>query len=334
MKAGNVVVFATSFLDDLSTEPPGSGEGVRLLGELADSSAGKVKVTYNCDRDPSRPLTPQELAGVRAVIADLETYPASLLERVGPKGGGDLELIARYGVGYDSVDLDAATKAGITVTNTPGANTVPTAEWAVATILDIAGRRVPHHQRASQGLSKAGPSRLDVSGRTLGIVGTGAIGRTVAELLGGFNMRVIAYDPYPQQEWAQANGVTYVDFHALCGEADFITLHAATKKQIVGPQEIELMKPTTALINCARGVLVDNRAVYDAVKEGRLFGYGLDEVWPHADLPLQGLNIAVSPHVGSDTDGGKAGMQQLSAEAVVEFFSGKTPRFALNSPEL
>mgnify|MGYP006304623803 FL=1 len=87
MKAGNVVVFATSFLDDLSTEPPGSGEGVRLLGELADSSAGKVKVTYNCDRDPSRLLTPQELAGVRAVIADLETYPASLLEQVGPKGG-------------------------------------------------------------------------------------------------------------------------------------------------------------------------------------------------------------------------------------------------------
>ncbi|MFP4303027.1 MAG: NAD(P)-dependent oxidoreductase [Spirochaetaceae bacterium] len=334
MNGGNIVVFATSFLDDLPTEPPGVGEGVRLLEELSDGSEGKVKVTYNCDRDPTEPLTPRELAGVRAVIADLEHYPASLLAEVGPKGGGSLELIARYGVGYDSVDLDAATKAGILVTNTPGANTVPTAEWAVATVLDIAGRRLPHHQRASQGVPKSGPSRLDVSGRTLGIVGTGAIGRTVAELLKGFNMHIIAYDPYPQEEWAEANGVTYVDFYALCGQADFITLHAATKKQLLGPQELSLMKPTTALINCARGVLVDERAAYEAVKEGRLFGYGLDEVWRHAELPLEGLNIAVSPHVGSDTDGGKAGMQQLSAEAVVDFFSGKTPRFALNSPEV
>lgn len=333
MKSGNILVLATSFLDDLATNPPEAGEGVRLLSELADDSGGSLRVEYNCDRDPSTPLSPQELAGVRAVIADLERYDASLLAEVGPAGGGELELIARYGVGYDSVDLDAATKAGIIVTNTPGANTLPTAEWAVATILDIAGRRLPHHQRASRGLVKSGPSRLDLSGRSLGIVGTGAIGRTVAELLKGFNMRVIAHDPFPQEEWADAMGVTYVDFHALCGEADVITLHASSKKQIIGTQELRLMKPTAALINCARGVLVDNRAAYEAVKEGRLFGYGLDEIWPLPQLPLEGLNIAVSPHVGSDSDGGKAGMQRLSAEAVVEFFSGRVPRFALNGPE-
>ena len=330
-RSGKVVVFATSFLDELMTSPADAGEGRRILDELVEQSAGGVQVEYRCERDRAQPMTAEELAGARAVIADLETYDAPLLSRVGRTAGGELELIVRYGVGYDAVDLDAATEAGVRVANTPGANTRPTAEWAVATILDIAGRRIPHHERASRGLPKAGPSRLDVSGRTLGIVGTGAIGTTVAELMSGFGMRVLACDPEPKGAWAAERGIAYVPLHSLLEEADFVTIHASANREIIGREQLSLMKPTSALINCARGVHVDSRAAYAAVKEGRLFGYGLDEVWPYPELPLEGLNITTTPHVGSDTDAGKAGMQRLSAEAVAAFFRGEEPPYLLNT---
>lgn len=330
MQKKRVVVFASSFLDELKTAPPETRKGEELLANLAEDRGRAVEVEFRCDRNPRTAPTVDELNGVTAVIADLEPYSRDLLESVGTGRGGKLELIVRYGVGLDSVDVDAATDAGIVVANTPGANSTPTAEWAVATLMDIAGRRVPHQERAAKGLAKTGPSRLDVSERTLGIVGTGAIGRTVAELLRGFDMSILAHDPYPNDQWADTIGASYVPLDELCAKSDFITLHAAASQPIIGERELALVRPTTVLINCARGILVDNRAAYQAVKSGRLFGYGLDEIWPEADLPLGGLNIAVSPHVGSDTDRGKARMQLLSAKAVAEYFSGAVPTNAVN----
>ena len=338
METQQVVVFATSFLDEPVAEVPHAGAGVKLLAALqaADGGVpgGAVRVEYRCERSPSQPLAPGELEAVTAVIADLERYPADLLRAVGVGAGGTLELIARYGVGYDAVDVEAATAAGVLVTNTPGANTVPTAEWAVATLLDVAGRRLPHHERAAAGLGKTGPPRLDVSGKTLGIVGSGAIGRAVARLLSGFGMRILAFDPYPDTEWAKASGARYVELPELLRGSDFATLHAATGERILGPAELALMRPNAVLVNCARGVLVDNRAAYTAVAEGHLWGYGLDEIWKEADLPLAGLNITVSPHVGSDSDAGKAGMQQMSAQAVVDYLGGMTPRHVINPEAL
>lgn len=334
MQTKRVVVFASSFLDELKTNPPEARKGEELLRGMSAAAGSEIQVEYRCDRDPRTRLSEAELRGVNAVIADLEHYPKDLLDIVGVGAGGSLELIARYGVGLDSVDVHAATAAGVLVANTPGANSRPTAEWAVATLMDIAGRRIPHHERAAKGRTKSGPSRLDISNRILGIVGTGAIGRTVAELLSGFEMPILAYDPYPNTEWARETGADYVSLEELCTRADFITLHAAATSPIIGEQELALMRPTTALINCARGILVDNRAAYHAVASGRLFGYGLDEVWPEQDLALDGLNIAVSPHVGSDTDRGKARMQLLSAQAVSEYLSGTTPTNAVNPESL
>ena len=327
---GHIVVHATTFLDPLPTHPPEAGEGRRLLDEIEHASGGSLRVVYRCNRLPAEPLTPSELEGAVAVIADLERWDAPLLSAVGKGAGGPLELIARYGVGYDSVDIAAATAAGVLVTNTPGANSRPTAEWAVATLLDVAGRRMPHHERASMGEAKTGPSRLDVSGRTLGVVGTGAIGRTVVELMAGFRMKVLAHDPFPNETWAREHGVTYVSLAEVCRSADFITLHAATRDRLIGEPELELMAPRTVLVNCARGVLVDGAAAWKAVAEGRLWGYGLDEVWDHPGLPLAGLNIVVSPHVGSDTDGGKALMQLLAARSVSDWYHGRRPASVLN----
>lgn len=323
-----IIVLATSFLDELRTHPDQEGTGARILEALAADIG--VHIDYRCERDPATPLTPGELEGAVAVIADLESYGAELLGQVGAGAGGSLRVIARYGIGYDSVDIEAATRNGVLVTNTPGANARPTAEWAVATLLDIAGRRIPHYNRARAGKPKQGPSRLDVSGKTLGVVGTGSIGKTVVELLSGFGMRVLATDPFPDHEWAANAGVTYVSLEELCAQAQFVTLHAAVKEQLIGSEELALMHPTTVLVNCARGRLVDEEAAYRAVKDGELWGYGLDETWTRPDLDLDGLNITVSPHVGSDTDSGKANMQAMTAQAVSDFLRGGRPRYPVN----
>ncbi len=319
-----VVVFATSFLDELVTHPREEGEGKKILDGLEKHPGLSVRVEYRCDRNTLEPVDPAELQGVQAVIADIEDYDATVLSHAGIKAGGSLELIARYGVGFNSIDLEAATGSGVAVTNCPGCNSVPTAEWAHSTILAVAGRRILQHGRASTGGGKGGPSRIDISGRTLGVVGTGAIGKAVVKLMSGYRMKLLACDPFPDLEWAGGTGAQYVTLAELCSQADIITLHAAAGKTIIGKKELALMKPTAVLVNCARGVLVDTRSAYAAVKEGRIFGYGLDEVWTDRDLSLEGLNIVVSPHVGSDTDCGKAMMQLMSARAVADFMNGKT----------
>jgi D-3-phosphoglycerate dehydrogenase len=240
-------------------------------------------------------------------------------------------------VGYDAVDMDAATEYGVMVSNCPGCNSRPTAEQTVAMILWVASRGMPHFSTASKGLGKEGPSRLDVTGKTVGIIGTGSIGKHVFDLLKGYNVRGIAYDLYPDAKWADQTGAKYLDsVNAVCEQADIITLHASSSDTLITEEQIALMRPTTVLINCARGHLVENKAVYHAVKDGRIWGYGLDEIWD-LDLPLEGLNIAVSPHVGSDTDMGKIGMQIMSAQAVIDYMQGIRPfsivnKEVLNSP--
>ncbi len=229
----------------------------------------------------------------------------------------------------------AATEFGVMVTNAPGCNALPTAEWTQATIMDIAGRRINHYYTASNGKPKEGPSRLDVSNKTLGIIGTGTIGKNVAKLMSGYNVKILAYDLYPDNNWAEANNATYVTLDELYTQSDIITIHAAASEQLIGERELSLMKETTVLVNCARGILTDSRAIYNAVKAGKIWGFGLDEIWLEEDLPLdENINIIVSSHVGSDTDSGKIGMQIMSTEAVVDFVNGKIPAFVVNKDVL
>jgi phosphoglycerate dehydrogenase-like enzyme len=329
-----ILVFATSYLDELITHPKEEGKGRRLLDDLAAGSGGKIAVEYRCDRDMRDPMTPEELVRTAALISDLELYAPELLEKVGAANGGPLKLLSRYGVGYDAVDLEAATRSGVMVTNCPGCNSLPTAELTVMTILDVAGRRIPHYETASQGKSKVGPSRLDVTGKKLGIIGTGSIGKHVFELMKGYNISGVAYDPYPDTRWAAQVNMQYLDSpEKVCEQADIITLHAASNDTIITQKQIASMRPTTVLINCARRHLVDNEAVYHAVKQGKIWGYGMDEIWD-LNLSLEGLNIVVSPHVGSDTDMGKIGMQVMSAQAIVDYMQGIRPRYVVNKDVL
>lgn len=330
-----ILVLATSFLDELLSHPKDQGKAKQMLVELEEKFNNEIKVEYRCNRNPEEPLSVQELENVVAVIADLEIYNRELLSKAGKKAGGSLELIARYGIGYVSVDLEAATEFGVMVTNAPGCNALPTAEWTQATIMDVAGRRINQYSTASKGKPKEGPSRLDVSNKKLGIIGTGTIGKNVAKLMSGYNVEILAYDLYPDYDWAKANNAAYVTLDELYKQSDIITIHAAANKQIIGEKELALMKETTVLVNCARGILTDNRAIYQAVKAGKIWGYGLDEIWTEKDLPLdENFNIIVSSHVGSDTDSGKIGMQVMSAEAVVDFISGRIPKYVLNKDVL
>ncbi|MFP4267818.1 MAG: NAD(P)-dependent oxidoreductase, partial [Spirochaetaceae bacterium] len=324
-----IVVCATSFFDVLLTEPSKTGEAARRLQSAAEERGFSVE--YRCERNPLNPMSPEELESVTAVIADLEGYDRELLSRVGTAAGGSLELISRYGTGCSSIDLDAAREYGVTVTNTPGVNALPMAEWALGTMIDVAGRRIQHHERASTGKRKTGPSRIDLSGKKVGILGTGFSGKYLASLLSGFKADIYAYAPRPDKEWAEEQGVKYRELEELCEISDFISLHASASYEIIGRKEISRMKPTTVLVNCARNVLVDNRAVWEAVRDGRLWGYGLDEVWEHEDMPLEGLNIITTPHVGSDTDKGKLGMQMGSVQAVIDFIEGKIPKHCVTS---
>ncbi len=322
-----VLVLATSFLDSLVSHPAKEGQAKKMLDELAENSNGEIEIIYRCERNPEEPLRVEEFENITAVIADLEKYDRKLLSQVGVKAGGSLELIARYGIGYSSVDIKAATDYGVMVTNCPGCNALPTAEWTHSTILDVAGRRISLYRTASQGKPKEGPSRLDISGKTLGIIGTGLIGKLVLKLMKGYETKVIAYDLYPDKNWANENNVEYINMNELCQTADIITLHAAATETIITREQIDLMKQTTILVNCARGILVDYQAAYNAVKERKIWGYGVDEIWQDKSLPLEGLNIIVSSHVGSDTDKGKIGMQIMSTQAVVDFMKGKTPQY-------
>ncbi|MFH1903913.1 MAG: NAD(P)-dependent oxidoreductase [bacterium] len=329
-----VLVLATSFLDSLISHPAKEGQAKKMLDELSENSNGEIEIIYRCERNPEEPLKVEELKNITAVIADLEKYDRELLSQVGIKAGGSLELIARYGIGYSSVDVKAATDYRVIVTNCPGCNALPTAEWTHSTILDVAGRRISHYRTASQGKPKEGLSRLDISGKILGIIGTGLIGKLVLKLMNGYEMKVIAYDLYPDKNWATQNNVEYMELNKLCQTADIITLHAAANETIIRKEQIDLMKDTTILVNCARGILVDYKAAYNSVKAGKIWGYGVDEIWQDKSLSLEGLNIIVSPHVGSDTDKGKIGMQIMSTQAVIDFLEGKIPKHVINKEVL
>lgn len=331
--AQKIAVMATSFL-----EPPlGAGanssgaenDAVKLLQAFVTHHS-EYTLDWRCERDPRSPLNVEELSDVVAVIADLERYDHELLRAVRAGGnagpGGTLRLIARYGVGVDAIDLSAAKNNGVTVTNTPDAPRKPTAEWTVQMLLAVAGRQIQQHRRAIAGKPKETRSRLDVAGKVLGVIGTGRIGRRVVELMRGFEMEIIATCKAPDPAWAKTAGVTYVDMPELLERSDFITIHASGTEQIIGRAELAQVKPTAVLVNCARDVLVDPDAVLESLREDRLWGYGVDEIWDNRDaVPEDTVNLVTSPHVGSATDAGKRAMQIATAQAVIAFLSGKRP---------
>jgi glyoxylate reductase len=255
-----------------------------------------------------------------------------------------LKIVAQMAVGFDNIDIPEATKRGIYVTNTPEVLTDTTADFAWALLLAVARRVVEADKYVRSGQWKVGwhPMMLqgrDVHGATLGIVGAGRIGFAVAKRATGFNMKILFYDVIPRPEMEKL-GAKQVDIDTLLKESDFVSIHVPLMKEtyhLINEEKLKLMKKTAYLINNSRGPVVDEKALYQALKEGKIAGAALDvfeqEPTP-LDNPLLKLdNVVVAPHISSASYETRSKMAEMVAENLVAFFKGKKPPNLVN-PEV
>jgi glyoxylate reductase len=251
------------------------------------------------------------------------------MDEAGPR----LKVISNYAVGFDNVDVPAATSRGIPVGNTPGVLTDATADFAFALLMAVA-RRIPEAERyVHEGKWKTwGPLTLlgvDIRGATLGLVGFGRIGQAVARRALGFDMRVIFYTPGEKKAYPDLHA-TPVDFETLLRESDFISLHTPLTpdtRHMIDSEAFVKMKPNAVLINTARGLVVDPAALYEALKAKRIFGAGLDVTDPEPlpmDSPLLELdNIVIVPHIASASKTSREKMSEMAAENLIAGLKGE-----------
>jgi glyoxylate reductase len=308
-------------------------EGVSLLNEAAE-----VRVWPGPAAAPREALLASLRDGAAAVLA---VPPTDRLDAEAMDAAPHLKVISGFGVGYDYVDVPEATRRGILVCNTPGTLTETTADqtWA---LLMAAARNIAQSDRyvrsgAWQGYNPGLLLGADVHGATLGIVGLGAIGSAVARRAGGFGMRILYTGRSRKPEVEAATGAEFRTLGDLLRESDFVSINCALTPQtrgLIGKRELGLMKPTAALINTARGAIVDQRALAAALQHGQIAAAGLDvyEQEPIApdDPLLQCENATLVPHLGSATHATRARMARVAAENIIAALQGRRPPFLVN----
>jgi phosphoglycerate dehydrogenase-like enzyme len=276
----------------------------------------------------------QLLPGNQAVLASSEPYTSRVLD-----AAPGLRVIARVGVGYDAVDVPAATAHGVAVTITPGANQDAVAEHTFALILGVAKRVIKHHLGLKKGEWPRHPT-LPLRGRTLGIVGLGRIGKAVAVRGAAFGMPMLAYEPFPDHEFVSQYGIKLVSLDRLLADSDYVTLHvplSAESKYLIDKRTLALMKPTAYLINTARGGLVCEADLLEALRAGRIAGAGLDvfEIEPPGVNPLFDLdNVMITAHIAGVDLQSLEDMAVSAAEAVVAICKGQWPAEQVVNPEV
>lgn len=241
-----------------------------------------------------------------------------------------LKVIGRAGVGLDNIDLEAAKERGIKVVNSPGASSRSVAELAVGLMFAVARKIAFADRKMREGVwAKKQCMGIELEGKTIGVIGFGRIGYEVAKIANALGMKVLLYDPKPNEERAKEVGGKFVSLEELLRESDVVTLHVPlvdATYHLINEERLKLMKPTAILINAARGAVVDTEALVKALKEGWIAGAGLDvfeeEPLP-ADHPLTKLdNVVLTPHIGASTEEAqmRAGVQV--AEQIVEILKG------------
>jgi glyoxylate reductase len=255
-----------------------------------------------------------------------------------------LKVVSNFAVGYDNIDVEAATKRGVAVCNTPGVLTETTADFAFALLMAAARRVVEGADYVRAGKWQTwGPTLFlgrDLHGATLGIVGFGRIGKEMAKRARGFDMTVLAYDTYHDDAAAKELGVTYVELDELLERSDFVSLHSALTdetRHLIGQRELELMKPEAILVNAARGPVVDTDALTAALKNGQILAAALDVTDPEpipADHPLVKMDkCLIVPHIASASVATRNKMATLAVENCLAVLRGETPPFCVN-PEV
>jgi D-3-phosphoglycerate dehydrogenase len=272
--------------------------------------------------DMSQKMTEDKLIelldGVEAAIVGVVPMTAHVLENA-PR----LRVVSAHGVGVDHIDLEAATRLGVIIANCPGANDQAVADLTMGLMVSIA-RQIPQVDRDVRGGKWGRYGGSELWEKTLGLIGLGRIGRGVAKRASGFDMQVLAYDPYVDEKQAEAIGVRLTSLEEVIASADFVSLHAALTaetRNIIGKRELEQMKLSAFLINTARGGLVDEEALYTALVEGTLAGAALDAFTsePPVDSPLLELrNVVVTPHIGAHTKEAIDRVGVLAAQNVVQ----------------
>ena len=254
---------------------------------------------------------------------------------------GKLQVIGRAGIGVDNVDVPAASRRGVIVMNTPFGNAITTAEHAISLMMAVA-RQIPQANESTHA-GKWEKSRFmgtELTGKTLGVIGAGNIGSIVCDRALGLKMKVIAYDPYLSEERAQQMGVTKVELDELLARADFITLHVPLTdktRNIISAEAIARMKPGVRLVNCARGGLVDEAALAEALKSGHVAGAAFDVFAeePARNSPLFGLpNVVVTPHLGASTREAQENVAIQVAEQMSDYLLTGAVTNALNMPSV
>ncbi|CAN0010613.1 unnamed protein product, partial [Chrysoparadoxa australica] len=286
------------------------------------------------------PLSAQELAGFDALVLLGERMAAESFP-----DDGRLKLIARMGVGYDTVDVPACTAHDVALTITPPAVARPMAVATLNYLLALANNMMVKDRLTRQGpegwAARTDHHGVGLIGRTFAMVGLGNIGRETLKLIKPLDLRAIICDPALSAEDATALGVTLVDLETVFREGDFVSLHCPLTEQtrhLVNAERLALMKPTAYLINTARGPVVDQAALYDALVNARIAGAGLDVLDPEpsaADEPIASLdNVVLAPHALGWTDQMFAGMAQINAAAIRAVAAGETPDFVVNAEVL
>jgi D-3-phosphoglycerate dehydrogenase len=271
-----------------------SARNVRLVLDEYDERLRAAGVELVFPDTPQVTLTEAQLLemlpGCIAAVSMPDAYTARVIASATPT----LRLIARSGVGYDSIDLDAARMHGVWVTTTVGSNHDAVADYTLGLILDLARRITETVQSARGGAWQRFPG-FELRGKVLGIVGTGRVGREVATRAKGFGLEVVAYDPFPNHAWAESAGVTYLEVDELFAQARIVTLHApsmASTRHLVNAARLASMPEGGCLINTARGELVDEAALLAALDAGRMWGAALDVVADEPPTSAQATLIA------------------------------------------
>jgi glyoxylate reductase len=293
-------------------------KGIEIIRDFCD-----VDLWPN-ELPPARDELLQHVRGVDGLLSLLtDKIDGEVMDEAGPK----LKVISNLAVGFDNIDVNAATARKIPVGNTPDVLTDATADFAFALMMAVA-RRIPEAERyAHEGKWKTwGPMILlgvDLKGATLGLIGFGRIGQAMARRAVGFDMNVIYYDPGEKKQGATVQA-TRVDFETLLKESDFVSLHTPLTpdtRHLINTEALSKMKPNAVLVNTSRGPIVDMDALYEALKEKRIFGAGLDVTEPEPlplDSPLLTLNnIVIAPHIASASKTTRDKMSWMAAQNLI-----------------
>ena len=313
-----------------------------LISDKMDPNAAKIFEERGCDVDVITGETPEELA---ARIGDYDGLAIRSSTKVTPAildAATNLKVIGRAGIGVDNVDIPYASGKGVVVMNTPFGNSITTAEHAIALMMALA-RQIPEANARTQAgeWPKSAFMGVEVTGKTLGLIGAGNIGSIVASRALGLKMKVVAYDPFLTEERAVELGVEKVDLDTLLHRADFVSLHTPLTDQtrnILSRERLENAKPGIRIVNCARGGLIDEAALKDCLESGQVAGAALDvfETEPPAkDHPLFGApNFICTPHLGASTTEAQVNVALQVAEQMADYLVNGGVTNALNMPSL